>query len=127
MAEIVAAKAVPTWGQSQAYVNSHKWECDIVAMIKAWAVAHPDELDALDRKTKMMRRENAYRQAFGSRAANMAHFAEVPVLLDKAMRRAFPKDAKGRDWLQQQDIAAAFFRHFRVGVLNLRSMPDFEK
>lgn len=126
MAEIAQAKSV-TWGEARANINSHKWEADIVAMIRAWAMAHPDELVALDRQMKMARRENAYRRAFGGPAKDMAHFAEVPVLLDKAMKRAFPVDKKGRDWLQQQDIASAFFRHFRVGVLNLRSMPDFEK
>jgi len=126
VAGIVQAKSV-TWGEARAHVNSHKWEADIVAMIRAWALAHPDELVALDRQTKMLRREGAYRMAFGAKAKNMAHFAEIPVLLDKAMKRAFPRDREGRDWLQQQEVAEAFFRHFRVGVLNLKSMPDFEK
>jgi hypothetical protein len=126
VAGIVQAKSV-TWGEARAYVNSHKWEADIVAMIRAWALAHPDELVALDRQMKAARREGAYRKAFGTTAKDMAHFGEIPILLYKAMCRAFPKDREGRNWLQQQEIAEAFFRHFRVGVLNLRSMPDFEK
>jgi hypothetical protein len=121
VAEIVQAKSV-TWGDARALVKSHKWEENVAALIREWSLAHPDEVVAIDRKTKMLRRERAYGQMFGAKAKHGAHFAEVPVSLYKLMQARVH-----RDWMNRQEIAEVFFRHFRVGLLNLKSMPDFEK
>lgn len=121
MVEIAKAKSI-TWGEARAHIKSNKWEMNVAGLIREWALAHPDEVVAIDRKTKMLRRERAYGQAFGGKAKNMAHFAEVPVSLYKLMQARVHKE-----WMNRQEIAEVFFRHFRVGLLNLNSMPDFEK
>jgi len=121
VAEIVKAKSI-TWGEAHAHIKSNKWEMNVAALIREWALAHPDELVALDRQTKMLRRERAYGQMFGAKAKHGAHFAEVPVTLYRMMQQRVHKD-----WMNRQEIAQVFFRHFRVGLLNLKSMPDFEK
>ena len=117
MADVRTARSV-TWEQAHFIANQHKTEENVAAVIRAWAIAYPHELVALERMTKALRREGGYSEPY----ENMAHFAEVPATLYREMVRRW-----GKDWLKQQDIASIFFRHFRVGCLNLRSMPRFDQ
>lgn len=100
-------------------IQQAKFEGAVAQCIRDWAIAFPHEVVALDRMTHEMRRDDSYH---GNKKSNMAHFAEVPVKLHRMMQRRFDID-----WINRQDIARIFFRHFRVGLLNLKSMPDFEK
>ena len=108
MSEIVTSKAFS--------IKEAKFEGAVVQLIHDWATAHPDELAALDRQVKAQRRERAYM------GDNLAHFAEVPTTLYHLMCAKV-----NRNWMQRQDIATVFFRHFRVGLLNLNSMPRFDR
>lgn len=110
-----------TWGKASAIVRARKWEDDIAALIRDWAVKHPDELVAQSRITNYARREGLYRRSWGGEPGKMeaaARYADIPGSLFKLMMRKF-----GRNWYDKQDMLEAFFRHFKVGIVNLRDRP----
>lgn len=122
MANIEVTRSV-TWGKASAIVRARRWEEDIAATIREWAIKFPDQLVAQDRIIKYMRREGLYRKGWGGEAKKMeaaCRYAEIPGTLYKMMIRRF-----GKNWMDKQDMLEAFFRHFKVGVVNLKDRPRF--
>lgn len=121
MADIQPARSV-TWGKASAIVRARKWEEDIAATIREWAVKYPDQLVAQARITKFSRQEGLYRKGWGGdgKMESAYRYADIPRTLFRMMILRF-----GRHWYDKQDMLEAFFRHFKVGVINLRDRPKF--
>lgn len=110
-----------TWGVARAIVQAKKYEDAIAGCIREWAIAHPDQLVALDRIIRYQRTENGYRRAWGGEAGKLesgARFAEVPRTLWTLMQRKIR-----RDFWDHQDLIDAFFRHFKVGMIRPNDRP----
>ena len=89
-------------------IRSARLEGAVVALIREWAIAHPDELAALDKLVK------AYRYASNGMTdgGNMAHSAEIPVTLSLMMSLKIK-----RDWVSDPEIWRIFKRNFVVGMV----------
>lgn len=89
-------------------IRTARLEGAVVALIREWATAFPNELVALDKLVK------GYRYASNGMTdgGNMCHSAEIPVTLSNLMATKIK-----RDWISDPEIWRIFKRNFVVGMV----------
>lgn len=94
--------AQPRWSIRQA-----RLEGAVVALIREWATAHPDELMALDRMVKGIRRET------NGISDHSMYMAEIPVSLHHMIENRIK-----RGWTGDPKIRSLVLSNFTVGCIN---------
>ena len=96
-------------------IGKAKVEGAVVQTIRDWAIAHPDELVALQQKVRWLRATACDERGFTNDRL-MLHKAEIPVTLYNRMTAKFGKLWEYDPWLKN-----LFFDHFKVGLVNRTS------